>query len=262
MVFYFCRSTFVNEPEHVQYEYLAGPPQLSDSTPPLTTPGQGVQQEVILDNLIASNQVSCQESAQEFKRTPVSKRTLSSFRKIYKKQDTAAALDLLMARSEVVIDDKWKVDASDPNLFIHVEDANVDYILMVNSKCGFGCVLPRDESIEHSFQLVFSGQNRIWKCNKGTLGFPAKGAMLYIGESPNEHIWLGMAPNAFLDNPGPLPTTPGSEGGDPRLEEHHYLALVMMFAFFLHQMGFGGVTCHETYPALTREDVRHATNIL
>lgn len=251
-----------DSPEVVEHQYNAGPHLLSEVEPALSSHNDFVPQETILRNLINSSVVSHNEAVQDFVHSPVHRTKLSALRRIHDGKNKAKAAEVIQRRTRPILDDEFKIVSRHPSLHYSIPDANVDYVFMVPFRAFFAVVIPNDLGLQFPFKFVFNQRNRIWKCDKGTLGFPAKGSMMYLGESPNEHIWIAMAPEEFFDSPDPLPTPRDSEG-DPRLQEAHHLAIVMMFSRFLHGMGYGAVTCFDRYPdPLTRASVAASTNLL
>lgn len=249
------------EAELVQLQYNAGPPLLSETEPPLTSPDDFVPQEHILLALFNSNSISRDDAIKAFRNRRLTSLPLSFLRYLCENGDRQRATGILSRRNRIDVDEDMTFDPSDGHLYFTCDRGYIDYILIVPRNFGFLAILPNEREIQYSLHLRFNQRNRFWKCNKGSLGFPSEGAMLYIGESPNEHIWLGMVLQDFYFTSQPLPE-PRDGPGDPRLTEKHYLIVVMMFAHFFQEIGFDDVTCYDAYPELTHAEVTNSTNLL
>lgn len=72
------------------------------------------------------------------------------------------------------------------------------------------------------------------------LGFDPAGAMLYLGRSNDEDVFLAMAPNDFLRR-RTEPCPPGHSSGSPLMSKRHYRQMVMLLAHFLARVPQQGI---------------------
>jgi hypothetical protein len=146
---------------------------------------------------------------------------LSALEAAYNRWDYRMAIRLLSQRSTLKIDEKYFVDIEDPNYFLSCDETYLDFILAVGDQPGIDMFIPNKDT-DHSFalELDLSLDFKRFTPKKGVLGFDPTGAMLCIGQTPVQNLWLAMAPYSYFENEDkPFDLSEGY--GDTYMDKHH-----------------------------------------
>ena len=164
-----------------------------------------------------------------YSRLPEVQVTMSALARTYENKDTKRAIKRMHQRSTLVLDDKYTVDNDSTDYCFSCLNSYLDFILIVGSRIGIDIFIPNCPSDPRfSVDLNLRLQIKEFKAKHGVLGFDPTGAMLCVGETPAEDLWLAFPSDSFLNPEGP-PFCMSDEHGDPRLSARHYrIALLFL----------------------------------
>jgi len=196
-------------------------------------------------------------------RTPI---YLSTHRANYVNNNSRSAINLLKHRSTLVIDQDYKIDASQDNVLIRFDEDFLDHILYLGNRIGIDATLPNSAVLaDHAWHidLTFSKMFKLWPDSKISLPFSTTGRMIYIGTRSQEEIWLSFVPRSLVNTPNLQPDMTVLRAPSTSLTAPHAYIAVMFFAHCLSAMNFHDIYCADHYPdPPTRESVRQVTDIL
>jgi hypothetical protein len=146
---------------------------------------------------------------------------LSTLEAAYERGDYKMAIRLLSQRSRLDIDEKYFVDIEDPRYFLSCDETYLDFILVVGDQPGIDMFIPNTD-VNHHFALELDLRLHIKRFTpkKGVLGFDPTGAMLCIGQTPVQNLWLAMAPYSYFENDD-RPFNLSKGYGDTFMDKHH-----------------------------------------
>jgi hypothetical protein len=231
-----------------------GPEDISQYPDALATdPGDRPNQSAVMDEIIMTSPidlspVNCFDSMD---RHPLK---LSRLRHFYDTSDTSV-LNILSRRNTLRIDDVYRIPTGKGRIVMKTDVTMLDYHLTVGNRIGLSPLLPNANSAHRfCFDMNLRKPHRQFKGKHAMLGFDPKGAMLYIGHSMNEDIFLAMAPKGFLSRQPDRsdPCAPGYSTGSSVMSTRHYRQLVIMIVYFLCQLS---ERSYVTYDDLYNQDL-------
>jgi hypothetical protein len=193
------------------------------------------------------------------------KRTLrlDHVREIYRKQNKAAALDLLRRRHDIDwLSSRHHIPVTDSNLVWSFYDHYVDSIVCVSMEPGLTTLIPPDR--DHSFllSLKFDQHQRALSPKYCKFGFDPQGSALYLGKYGEEQVWVAWATTESLTgaDDSPEPCTPS---GSTVMNVRHYGMTILFFAAMIEKLADRGIYITRKYPtSLTSiTDIDAVTNL-
>ncbi|KAH9018519.1 hypothetical protein EDB84DRAFT_1566372 [Lactarius hengduanensis] len=199
-------------------------------------PDDCIRQSAVLENIIGTTlQDSDADSIDRFNKKRVYPLNLSELKTLYERQDRRKALNLLLRRNTIKIDDHFRLEAGNGELIMQTNRTMLDFHLTVADRIGLSTIIPKHSNHHFVFDMDLKKPYRDFKGKYAMVGFDTKAKMLYIGKAMNEDIFLAMAPREFLSsNTGHSP--PGHSTGPSLLSRRHYRQVVMMMAHFLQDI--------------------------
>lgn len=178
------------------------------------------------------------------------------------------AIRTLSQRHRLAIDSEHLVDPSDANTAIATGPHYVDFVMYIGGRPGLDAILP-NTNVDQSWSLHIdlSTIYRLWPKGKpSTLPFNAQGRLLSIGRVFQEHVWIAMVPNEWLEDDHDFNATgnwPILPSRTTAMETQHALMIIMFVAKMLSDRRVQDFHCDPEYPeVLSRESVNDATEIL
>ena len=142
-----------------------------------------------------SQAAAIQNQADQFHHQRKEKRKLDYFATLYEQNDKQTALQLLMRRKEIDLEESQYL-AGEEELAWQVESHYLDMQICVGSGLGLAAMLP-NIAIHHAveFRLMLRQRFRRFSAKYAKLGFDPTGCMLWIGRSNGgEDTWLAWVP--------------------------------------------------------------------
>jgi hypothetical protein len=171
-----------------------------------------------------------------YSRLPEAEVRLSSLAHTYRTLDKKRAIQRLHQRSKLILDDELVVDTDHPNYCFSCSKSFLDFILVVGSDIGIDMFIPNVPSDPlFSVQLNLRLQIKEFKAKYGVLGFDPTGAMICIGQTPSEDLWLAFPLDEFLQPEGP-PFCMADSHGDTRLSARHYRIILVFLITILTKL--------------------------
>jgi hypothetical protein len=210
------------------------------------------------DGLEATDSVSNQElynnicvaPTGEARYSMLSERTLklSTLRDIYDQRDKRQSLGTLKTRNKLDIDVEFMVDTEDPNYFFSLPLNCLDFFLLVGLDPGIDVWIPNKET-DYTFSVTLNLRLQIkeFKCKNGMLGFDPSGAMLCLGQTPSQDLWLCFAEEDYLEDRR-LPFQMNQPHGDTRLSKRHYRIALAYLCFCLTKLTAQSFYLIDDYP--------------
>ncbi|KAH9018524.1 hypothetical protein EDB84DRAFT_1442390 [Lactarius hengduanensis] len=199
-------------------------------------PDDCIMQSEVLENIIGTTlQDSDADSINRFNKKQVYPLNLSELKTLYERKDRRKALNLLLRRNTIKIDDHFCLEVGNGEIIMQTNRTMLDFHLTVANQIGLSTIIPKHSNHHFVFDMDLKKPYRDFKGKYAMVGFDTKAKMLYIGKAMNEDIFLAMAPREFLSsNTGHSP--PGHSTGPSLLSRRHYRQVVMMMAHFLQDI--------------------------
>lgn len=221
-----------------------------------------LSQTVALKAVIKAQHADADEDASFFEQ-PVQSLSLGHFRRIYERNDSAAALKLMSRRVHVNFEGEDFVTPSDSgNISWSIDRHFIDMLVCVGKDLGLGAILPNENANSfYNVKLDFTKKGKAFKAKNVTLGFDPAGSMLWVGNMPSaDDIWIAWIPR-HSSNVHEQSMNDNMES--TCLSERHYRITVMFFAFMLRKIVYRDIMVPNPYPDLSCDNAfRAATNLL
>jgi hypothetical protein len=194
-------------------------------------PEDALDQSAILTEIIGNGYPN-QTYEDRFNNMLQGRLKLSALKYWYDKREKNS-VNILSARRAIQIDEEFKVPLGNGQVLMNTDECMIDYHLTVAKGVGFASILPNARSCHRfGFDVDLRKPYFSFKGKHAMLGFDPAGAMLYIGRSSDEDVFLAMAPNEFIRGRAE-PCPPGHSSGSTVMSRRHYRQTVMMLAHFL-----------------------------
>jgi hypothetical protein len=173
-----------------------------------------------------------------YHRMPRRDMRLSDLERTFERKDSARAISRFSVRSNLKIDDEYIVPTDSLEYCFSCNKTFLDFILVVGADTGMDMFIPNvPTDLNFGFQLDLHLRLKEFRAKQGMLGFNPSGAMLCIGQTAVEDMWIAMAPRGFLDK-----TEPGfvlsEKHGDTRLSPlHHRILLIFLIKMLAELTG-------------------------
>ena len=178
------------------------------------------------------------------------------------------AIRTLSGRHRLEIDEEYRIDHSDPNTVVASGPHFLDFVMYIGARRGMDAILPNIE-VDQTWvmQLDLSTLHRLWpKSKTSRLPFDAHGRLLNIGRVGQEHVWVAMVPNEWLEEDHPSNGTgdwPVLPTRTTAMDTRHALMLIMFIAKMLADRRVQDFHCDPEYPdELTIRSVNDSSEIL
>jgi hypothetical protein len=218
------------------------------------------------DVFTAMNQIRVDEEELKFLDAPRRAITLKELRTMYERKASRRALQLLMSRHRLVIDDEYIAAGDSDKVAWKAQDTGaLDFLACVPNKPGFSAVLPNPPSgTMYEWQVDFTCPQKEFKAKHAHLGFDPARSMLYIGRCNGEDLWGAWIPKEFFDEPDYNRPATGFSSGDTRLSTDMYCWTIIWMALLFEVYGVSDVTLDEVYPKDldSLDAVRTYTNLM
>jgi hypothetical protein len=182
----------------------------------------------------------------DYEKTPQREIYLSTLRETFERHEEAKAISRLQQRCRMVIDKEYTIDVNNPNFCFSSQNSYLDFFLIIGKARGVDMFIP--QAPPHTFTVTLNLRLPIkeFRAKYGTLGFNPTGAMLFVGQTSAEDLWIGMAPFAFFEEEGE-PFDLSDKHGDTRLSTRHYRIMVAFIAFALSRLPERNYTVSSQY---------------
>ena len=135
----------------------------------------------------------------------------------------------------------------------------VDMMVCVGRGLGLGLIILNQEvNLLYQINLDFGHRHRVFHAKYAKLGFCGNNSLLWIGKTASSSdIWIAWAPEERGEE------EEEEECSNTMLSEHHYRAMVMLFAKMLSMIGYRDLIVRDEYPDLMDEgDFMFVSNIM
>jgi hypothetical protein len=208
-----------------------------------TRPSQHHDLSTLVEHLIDPDSIDQQEvydsvcdlpgpepTANAYSLLPKRDITLSSMLSSYARKDENRALAHLHQRCRLTIDNQFLVDADDPNFCFSANKSFVDFFMIIGQASGLDVFIPRHPHPTFTLTLDLRLPIKEFKAKYGILGFDPAAAILYIGSTSAEDLWLALAPNDYFDGISqPFRLDQGHK--DTRMSARHYRIVIAFLSY-------------------------------
>lgn len=156
---------------------------------------------------------------------------LSTFKRWYNNHKKYDAMESLLSKQSVVIDDNMQIPPRDGSLMWRISSQFLDFECAISSGIGLAAFIPTVTSHLFKFELNLHHRNVQFRGKNALIGFDTKGRCLKIAKNS----WIIMAPNSYVEGHDPVKAT-GYCTGDTRLSEKHYRQLVAFLTLALNSL--------------------------
>lgn len=224
-----------------------------------------VGQDALYRALLQALDVPSQER-DDYQTKPVQKIPLSRYKILYEENNARRAISLLKERCRVEIDQEFKLDVDDLNLFFQCSKHFLDYRFVSSDQLGLWAAIPIDTFHDHSFFVEINLQQefRGYKCRYAKLNYDPTGRLLYSGKVHDEDLYIAMCPRKVAEG-AVEDIQPGHCTGDTRMATKHSRMVIIFMATALARLPGRAYHCFNPYNInIEGEDsgIRLETNIL
>lgn len=179
-------------PESLQFDQAWVPPTLvaDDAIEPCN-----------LIDAITSQDHSAVDSEAAYENLPIKAIRLSNLKRVHDADRRYNALNILLEKLRVNVDDRFKVLPSAPPLYWEATSHYLDHMLVVPNMAGLQAIVPNaDIDPTYAFDLDLTCPH--WNFpqpNRTELGFDSTNRMMYIGKCRGENVWFAWVPRTILE---------------------------------------------------------------
>jgi hypothetical protein len=148
----------------------------------------------------------------------------------YARQDANKVLSRLHQRCRLIIDNHFIIDADDQNFCFSANKSFVDFFMLIGRASGLDVFIPSQPHPTFTVTLDFHLPVKEFKAKYGVLGFDPSGAILYIGSTSAEDLWLGFPPNDYFDGIANAFRL-DEDHQDTRMSARHYRMVIAFLSY-------------------------------